>query len=98
LAARHSFPTRRSPGLLACLLAEDGAMAGPLADPLAPRPPHFAPKARRVIQIFCPGAVSAMDTFEHKPELQKRHGQPMPGLTGVRSEEHTSELQSRGHR
>jgi hypothetical protein len=32
-----------------------------------------------VIQIFCPGAVSAMDTFEYKPELQKRSGEPLPG-------------------
>ena len=39
----------------------------------------FPPRARRVIQIFCPGAVSQMDTFEYKPELIKRHGQPMPG-------------------
>jgi hypothetical protein len=41
--------------------------------------PHFAPQAKRVIQIFCPGAVSAMDTFEYKPELQKRSGEPLPG-------------------
>ena len=54
-------------------------------NPVAPRSPHFAPRAKRVIQIFCPGAVSQMDTFEYKPELQKRHGEPMPGLTGVSS-------------
>ena len=47
--------------------------------PLTPRQPHFAPKAKRVLQIFCPGAVSHMDTFEYKPELEKRHGQPLPG-------------------
>ncbi|MBM3784969.1 MAG: DUF1501 domain-containing protein [Acidobacteria bacterium] len=45
----------------------------------APRQPHFAPKAKRVIQIFCPGAVSHLDTFDYKPELLKRSGQPMPG-------------------
>lgn len=45
----------------------------------ATRQPHFAPKAKRVIQIFCPGGVSHMDTFDYKPELQKRSGQPMPG-------------------
>jgi hypothetical protein len=39
----------------------------------------FPAKAKRVIQIFCPGAVSHIDTFEYKPELQKRHGQPLGG-------------------
>jgi len=41
--------------------------------------PHFEPKAKRVLQIFCPGAVSHMDTFEYKPELVKYHGKPLPG-------------------
>src|SRR5258707_9786977 len=40
---------------------------------------HFAPKAKRVIQIFCPGAVSHLDTFDYKPELEKRSGQALPG-------------------
>jgi hypothetical protein len=48
--------------------------------PLAPRLPHFAPKAKRVLLIFCSGAVSHIDTFEYKPELVKRSGQPMPGM------------------
>src|SRR5258708_3124876 len=73
---------------LACLLGEESAAQSPnhpipqSSNHLAP---HFPGKAKRVIQIFCPGAVSQMDTFEYKPELQKRHGQPMPGLTGVSS-------------
>lgn len=52
-----------------------------LADLLsgASKAPHFAPKAKRVIQIFCPGGVSHLDTFDYKPELAKRSGQPMPG-------------------
>ena len=37
---------------------------------------HHAPKARRVIQIFCPGGMSHVDTFDYKPELQRRAGQP----------------------
>ena len=49
----------------------------------AARPVDFPAKARRVLQIFCPGAVSAMDTFEYKPELARRHGQPLPGGTVV---------------
>ena len=56
-----------------------GAIA--LADLLrgTPRAPHFSPKAKRVIQIFCPGGVSHLDTFDYKPELEKRSGEPMPG-------------------
>jgi hypothetical protein len=48
--------------------------------PNAPRAPHFAPKARNVLVIFCSGACSHLETWDYKPELFKRHGQPMPGL------------------
>ena len=41
--------------------------------------PSSAAKARRVLQIFCPGAASHMDLWEHKPELAKHHGKPLPG-------------------
>jgi len=41
--------------------------------------PHFPPKAKRVLQIFCPGAASHMDLWEHKPMLEKMHGKPLPG-------------------
>jgi hypothetical protein len=41
--------------------------------------PHFAPRARQVLQIFCPGAASHVDLWEHKPMLEKYHGTPMPG-------------------
>lgn len=40
---------------------------------------HHHPKAKRVLQIFCPGAASHMDLWEHKPELDKWHGKPLPG-------------------
>jgi hypothetical protein len=33
--------------------------------------------------IFCSGAVSQIDTFDYKPELVKRHGEPMPGAEGL---------------
>jgi hypothetical protein len=49
------------------------------ASPAATRGPHFAPRAKRVIQVFCPGGVSHMDTFDHKPALEKWHGKPLPG-------------------
>src|ERR1051326_2767119 len=88
---RREFLSTMGTGLgsiaLACLLGE-GANAQTL-NSQHPTPKvqhtHFPPRAKRVVQIFCPGAVSQMDTFEYKPELQKRHGQPMPGLTGVSS-------------
>ncbi len=41
--------------------------------------PHFAPKAKRVLQIFCPGAASHVDLWEHKPMLGKMDGKPLPG-------------------
>ena len=40
---------------------------------------HHAPKAKRVLQIFCPGAASHMDLWEYKPSLEKYHGKPLPG-------------------
>ncbi|MCC7374648.1 MAG: DUF1501 domain-containing protein [Verrucomicrobiales bacterium] len=49
------------------------------SQPFAPRMPHHLAKARRVLVIFCSGACSQLDTFDYKPELIRRHGQPMPG-------------------
>src|SRR5437764_1185192 len=51
--------------------------------PLAARSPHFAPKAKRVVMVFCSGALSHLDTWDYKPELIKRHGQPMPGSSAL---------------
>ncbi|MDB4665360.1 DUF1501 domain-containing protein [Verrucomicrobia bacterium] len=51
--------------------------------PYAPRPPHFAVPAKRLLIIFCPGAVSHVDTFDHKPMLTKLHGQKPPGLPAI---------------
>jgi hypothetical protein len=47
--------------------------------PLAPKPPHFATKAKRIIFLFMQGAISQMDTWEYKPKLQERDGQVGPG-------------------
>lgn len=41
--------------------------------------PHHAAKAKRVLHVFCPGAASHIDLWDHKPELEKRAGQPLPG-------------------
>jgi hypothetical protein len=49
------------------------------ANPNAPRRSHFPARAKNVLMIFCSGACSHLDTFDYKPELIRRHGQPMPG-------------------
>jgi uncharacterized protein (DUF1501 family) len=71
------------PGLaLTALLADQGMLAADdrEAGGSHGRPgPHFAPKARRVLVLFCSGAFSHVDTFDHKPELLRRSGQPLPG-------------------
>jgi Protein of unknown function (DUF1501) len=41
--------------------------------------PHFTPRAKRVVQIFCAGGVSHVDTFDHKPDLAKHHGEELTG-------------------
>jgi hypothetical protein len=64
------------------LLAADQPAIRPEA-PLAPRPSHFPARAKRVLSIFCSGACSHLDTWDYKPELVKRHGQPMPGAEGL---------------
>lgn len=40
---------------------------------------HHPSRAKRVLQIMCPGAASHMDLWEHKPGLEKYHGKPLPG-------------------
>ncbi|MDB6154132.1 MAG: hypothetical protein JWL90_2585 [Chthoniobacteraceae bacterium] len=47
-------------------------------DPLAPKQPHFPPKAKRVIHLFMAGAPSQLDLFDYKPELAKLQGKPLP--------------------
>ncbi len=40
---------------------------------------HHVARAQRVLHIFCPGAASHIDLWEHKPELEKYDGKPLPG-------------------
>ena len=47
------------------------------ANPLAPRPPHFAPRAKRIIFMFMQGGVSQVDSFDHKPALDRYEGQTL---------------------
>src|SRR5215218_9410708 len=65
---------------LASLLI-DGARAADAPrtpDPLAPKKPHFAGKAKAVIHLFMAGAPSQLDLFDHKPELARLEGKPLP--------------------
>ncbi|MEZ6115213.1 MAG: DUF1501 domain-containing protein [Pirellulaceae bacterium] len=48
------------------------------ANPLTPKQPHFPAKAKNVIFLFMAGGPSQLETFEYKPELTKRSGQPIP--------------------
>lgn len=54
-------------------VAADGKT--PFVGPLAPKAPHFKPKAKSVIFLFMYGGPSHVDTFDHKPELYKYDGQ-----------------------
>jgi hypothetical protein len=47
--------------------------------PYAARAAQVRPRASQVLVIFCSGACSQLDTFDYKPELIRRHGQPLPG-------------------
>lgn len=66
-------------GNLALLsMLNDEAQADSAKDPLAPKQPHFTPRAKRVIFLFMKGGPSHMDTFDYKPQLQKYDGKPLP--------------------
>src|SRR5262245_40022460 len=79
---RREFLQNFSTGLggmaLAAMLSRESA-ASPVRGEAADLPPHHPPKARRAIQIFLQGGLSQVDTFDYKPELEKLHGQPVPG-------------------
>ena len=79
LLGRRAFLQRAGLGMgalgLASLLRETGLLAAEgFISPLTARAPHFAPKAKRVIHIFCTGGPSQVDTFDPKPALEKFHG------------------------
>ena len=59
---------------LGSLLRENGFAASTLAGPLAPKQPHFTPKAKRVIFLFMAGAPSHLELFDYKPQLAKFDG------------------------
>jgi hypothetical protein len=59
------------------ILASEAANAAP-AGPLAPKPPHFWGRVKRVVHFFCNGGPSHVDTFDPKPALARYAGQPLP--------------------
>jgi hypothetical protein len=64
---------------LAGLLRDNRLLAGaPDVSPLAPKPPHFTPRARQVVHLFMNGGPSHVDTFDPKPALDRYHGKPLP--------------------
>jgi len=72
---RRAFLARYAGGLGSLALAQ---LAADAADPLAPKKPHHATKAKAVICLFQHGGPSQMDLFDPKPELTKQHGNAHP--------------------
>jgi hypothetical protein len=66
---------------LTSLLHQEGVLAAEAkpSNPLAEKPAQFSPKAKAVIWLFQTGSPSQVDTFDYKPELQKRDGTPLAG-------------------
>lgn len=82
---RREFLRRSGMGLgslaLAGVMADDTSsqlQAATSSNPMAPKAPHFAPKAKAVIHLFLNGGPSHVDTFDPKPALDKYHGKAIP--------------------
>ena len=81
LPHRREFLTQAAGGFgsiaLAAMLADEARSAENAsalsADPLSPKLPHFAPKAKRVIFLYMTGGVSHVDSFDPKPQLFANH-------------------------
>jgi hypothetical protein len=90
---RRQWLTRSGMGFgavaLAGLLGESSpAEAAVDVAPLAPKKPHFAPTATRVVHLFMNGGPSHVDTFDPKPNLTKYAGKPLPS-ENLRTERRT---------
>jgi hypothetical protein len=77
-------------GLAGVMAADCGAAttSGRAAGALAPKSPHFAGKAQRIVHLFMNGGPSQVDTFDPKPMLDKYHGQALPSAN-LRTERKT---------
>src|SRR5688572_8015707 len=90
--SRRDFLAKAGGGFGALALAQllqGSALGREIADearsvtqPLLPRKPHFAAKAKSVIFLFMEGGPSQMDTFDPKPKLTELAGQPLPESFG----------------
>jgi uncharacterized protein (DUF1501 family) len=82
IQTRRDFFRKCAGGLgtiaLANLLESEGYGATADTNPLAPKPPMFAPKAKNVIFMFMEGGPSQLDLFDPKPELEKWDGKSLP--------------------
>ena len=83
--SRREFLKRTGSGAglvaLSALLREEGLLAGRApTDPMAAHPSHTPGRAQSVIWLFMNGGQSQVDTWDYKPELQKRDGQELPGF------------------
>src|SRR6185437_10212545 len=78
-------------GLAALLGTGSRGIADTSKPPLSPRPPHFKPRAKRIIHLWMNGGPSQVDTFDPKPALKKYAGQ-RPASTAKL----TTERQTRG--
>ncbi|HJS06260.1 MAG TPA: DUF1501 domain-containing protein, partial [Pirellulales bacterium] len=83
LRGRRGFLTSTASGIglvaLASMFGDDGLLAADSPhDPLLPKAPHFAPKAKRCICIYLEGGPSQMDLFDPKPKLNELDGQALP--------------------
>src|SRR5436309_1979461 len=84
LQSRRDFLTTSASGIgtlaLAALLQQDGLLAAESTstDPLAPKPPHLAARAKSCICIYLEGAPSQIDLFDPKPKLNELDGQKLP--------------------
>lgn len=72
----------------ASLLSQNASAALNETSPMAPRGPHFAGKANRVVHIFLNGGCSHVDTFDPKPALKKYEGKQLP-MDNLRTERPT---------
>jgi hypothetical protein len=74
-------------GLIPGLGNFQAALASELADPLAPKSPHFGAKVKSVIWLHQNGAPSTLDLYDYKPELQKLAGQAVPAsfMKGIKT-------------
>jgi hypothetical protein len=80
---------------LAGLMSEQGLLASEPATsggPLAPRAPHFAPRAKRIIHLYMNGGPSQVDTFDPKPALATYQGQRPASIANLRTENNTAGL------